>query len=102
MNDTNRIELLQSSMDASTYCIPDAEGHCITCSDEALPYTVVRVDAEHGLAEVSVVEAMGQSDEIGEMTEEIDISLVDDVVPGNVVLVHGGVAIALVSEANNE
>ena len=102
MNDTNRIELLQSSMVTSTYCIQDAEGHCITCSDEALPYTVVSVDSEHGLAEVSVVEAMRQSEGMREMMEEIDISLVDDVIPGSVVLVHGGVAIALLSEANNE
>ncbi len=102
MNDTNRIHLMPSSMNAPTYCIPDAEGHCITCSDEALPYTVVRVDTERGLAEVSVSEAMGQSGGMREVTEEIDISLVDDVVPGSVVLVHGGVAIALLSEANNE
>ena len=105
MNDTNRIQFMQSSMNASAYCIPDAEGHCITCSDEALPYTVVRVDAEHGFAEVSVAKAIGQSGQsegMGEITEEIDISLVDDVIPGSVVLVHGGVAIALLSEAHNE
>lgn len=80
------------------YCTPDADGHCITCSDEALPFTVVQVDAEHGLALVSVEAQEGTEDK----TEEIDITLVDDVVPGNVVLVHGGVAIALVTEANNE
>lgn len=77
------------------FCIPDAHGHCITCSDEALPYTVVRVDAEQGLAEVLVGET-------GEAREEIDITLVEQVVPGSVVLVHGGVAIALLSEVDNE
>ena len=94
MDETNRVDLIQATPthDIPTYCIPDEQGHCITCSDEALPYTVVRVDAACGLAEVSV----------GEKTEEIDITLVDDVVPGNVVLVHGGVAIALLSEASDE
>lgn len=93
MNETNEMRrkgLMQAILNAPIYCTPDADGHCITCSDEALPFTVVRVDAEHGLAEVSV-------EETGEMTEEIDITLVDTVVPGSVVLVHGGVAIALLS-----
>ncbi len=73
-------------------CIPTAERHCITCSDEALPATVLRVDQESGLALVTVQET----------TEEIDITLVDTVVPGDQVLVHGGVAIALLSEVSNE
>ncbi len=46
-------------------CELDAEGHCITCSDEAQ-----------------------------DKTEEVDITLVEDVVPGDWLLVHGGVAIA--------
>ena len=67
----------------------------MTCSDEALPFMVVRVDAEQGVALVAV-------EKPGEALEEIDITLVDDVVPGSVVLVHGGVAIALLSEAHHE
>ena len=58
--------------------------HCITCSDAALPARVLSVDAETGLALVAVAEA----------TEEIDISLVEDVAPGDMLLVHGGVALA--------
>jgi hydrogenase maturation factor len=73
------------------YCTPAEDGHCITCSDEALPATVLQINQESGSALVTVREA----------TEEIDITLVDDLVPGDVVLVHGGVAIALVTEASN-
>jgi len=62
------------------------EGHCITCSDEALSASVLRVDSENGLALVTI--------EGSETAEEIDITLVDDIAPGDVVLVHGGVAIA--------
>lgn len=61
-------------------------GHCITCSDEATPARVLRLDAANGLALVAV----------GDASEEIDISLVDALVPGDVVLVHGGIAIAKV------
>ena len=58
--------------------------HCITCSDEALPLRVVSIDAVSGLARV---ESRGGYD-------EIDISLVDDVEPGEILLVHGGVALS--------
>jgi hydrogenase maturation factor len=67
-------------------CELNAEGHCITCSDEALSASVLRVDCENGLALVTI--------EGSETEEEIDITLVDDIAPGDVVLVHGGVAIA--------
>jgi len=33
--------------------------------------------------------------------EEIDISLVESIAPGDIVLVHGGVAIERVDEATN-
>src|SRR2546421_5446056 len=73
-------------------CGLDAEGHCVTCSDEALPATVLRVDQETGLALVTVEET----------TVEIDITLVESVTQGDVLLVHGGVAIARLAEASNE
>ncbi len=79
---TEKVDLIALAQGAP-YCIPDAEGHCATCADEALPATVLRVDAESRLALVQVADT----------TEEIDITLVEDVVPGDVVLVHGGVAI---------
>lgn len=74
------------------YCIPDSEGHCITCSDEALPAKVLSVDQETGLALVTV----------NDMTEEVDITLVEDVTPGDMLLVHGGVAIASLTYSIDE
>ena len=65
-------------------CALDAEGHCITCSDEAVQVRVLSIDSDTGVALV----------ELGENTEEVDISLVEEVVPGDMLLVHGGVAIA--------
>jgi hydrogenase maturation factor len=69
---------------SEAYCQLDAEGHCITCSDEALPARILDVDQQAGTARVAIRDA----------TEEIDITLVDDVASGDEVLVHGGVAIA--------
>ena len=72
-------------------CDLDAEGHCITCSDEALQGRVLRIDQQMGVAFVSIDDTM----------EEVDITLIDDVVAGDMLLVHGGVAIGLVNEAAN-
>jgi hydrogenase maturation factor len=72
-------------------CELDAERHCITCSDEAVTVQVLQVDSETGIALVAVQDK----------TEEVDITLVEDVVPGDWLLVHGGVAIANAGEANN-
>ena len=77
---TSRYELLPMQ---GASCELDSEGHCVTCSDEALPAKILRVDEETGLALV----------EVKDTTEEIDITLVDSVAPGDLVLVHGGVAI---------
>ena len=77
---TSRYELMPMQ---NASCELDAEGHCVTCSDEALPAKILRIDEETGLALV----------EVKDMTEEIDITLVDSVAPGDLVLVHGGVAI---------
>lgn len=70
----------------------ELEGHCITCSDEALPVKIVSIDQATGLALV----------EVQNVIEEIDITLVDDVNVGDVVLVHGGVAIGHPDEAYDE
>jgi hydrogenase maturation factor len=89
----NQLHLLKHELvpveDAS--CTLDADGHCITCSDEALQVRVLHVDQENGLAQVT----------INDTSEEIDITLVESVAPGDVLLVHGGVAIARVDEASN-
>src|SRR5436309_3544880 len=65
-------------------CELGAKGHCITCSDEAVTVQVLQVDSETGIAFVTVQDK----------TEEVDITLVEDVMPGDWLLVHGGVAIA--------
>lgn len=70
-----------------TTCELDADGHCVTCSDEALTARVLRVDQETGIALVEIVAEKYT-------TEEIDITLVESVDPGDLLLVHGGVAIA--------
>ena len=72
---------------SDTSCELDAEGHCVTCSDEALTARVLHVDLETGLALVEIVAEK-------HTTDEIDITLVESVVPGDLLLVHGGVAIA--------
>jgi hydrogenase maturation factor len=73
-----------------SYC---ENGHCLTCSDEAKPVKVLHVNQGTGLALVAV----------DEKTEEIDISLVEDVAAGDMLLAHGGVAIArLESHSSNE
>jgi hypothetical protein len=59
------------------------EFHCATCSDEAIPARVMRIDERSGLA---MVELQGTP-------TEVDISLVDDVEPGDTLLIHGGVAL---------
>ena len=74
---------------SETSCVLDAEGHCITCSDEARPARVVRVDERIGLALVEMEDAQEL---------EVDITLVEDVEPGDWLLIYGGVAIGLLEE----
>jgi hydrogenase maturation factor len=69
-------------------CTPDASGHCITCSDEAIPVKVLQIDLDTGLAQVEVANTI----------EEVDITLLDTVTPGDIILVHGGVAIGAYAE----
>jgi len=63
-----------------SYC---KNGHCLTCSDEAIAVKVLSVHQGAGLALVLV----------SDKTEEVDTSLVEEVAPGDILLVHGGVAI---------
>jgi hydrogenase assembly chaperone HypC/HupF len=76
-------------MNEINYCSPDKAGHCITCSDEALPAQVRQVDLATQIALVAV----------GEATAEVDISLVDTPAPGEWLLVHGGVALSRLEKA---
>ena len=65
----------------------DADFHCITCSDEAVAVRVISVDQATALAQVVV----------GDSTGEVDVSLIDSVNPGDILLAHGGVALAHVT-----
>jgi len=95
MNDKQgkQLDLLKQELGpiVDVSCALDAEGHCITCSDEALQVRVLYVDEENGLAQVT----------LNGISEEIDITLVESIAPGDVLLVHGGVAIARVDEIIN-
>ncbi|MCW2945219.1 MAG: hydrogenase assembly protein HupF [Actinoallomurus sp.] len=64
-----------------THCEGD---HCVTCSDEAVPVTVVRLRADD-LADVDVGDGR---------IEEVSVALVDAAV-GDTVLVHAKEAIGL-------
>ena len=61
-----------------------AEGHCVTCSDEAVPVTVVAVDAERQLALCETADGR---------RETIEIALVSPVRPTERLLAHAGTAI---------
>jgi hydrogenase expression/formation protein HypC len=66
-------------------------GHCITCGDEGVPMTVLRVDLARGLALCA--------DEAGTRST-VETALVEPVHPGAALLVHAGTAIAtLVADA---
>lgn len=64
--------------------------HCITCSDEGCPLTVVQVDAARGLALCETAD--------GERST-VEIALVDGAAPGAVLLVHAGTALTLLEAA---
>ena len=79
------------SENAQTFvCQRDANHHCLTCSDEIASVRVIHIDQEKGLALV----------EGGSQREEIDITLVEDVAVGDLLLAHGGVAIARLEEGS--
>jgi hydrogenase maturation factor len=59
--------------------------HCITCGDVGDPSTVVAVDSDRELALCAGP---------GGVRSTVEIALVAPVVPGDVLLVHAGTAIA--------
>jgi hydrogenase maturation factor len=66
--------------------------HCITCGDQGLPLRVVALEGD-GLARCSGDVAAGEPDAI------VDVQLVGPVAPGDLVLVHAGVALVLLEPA---
>jgi hydrogenase maturation factor len=67
----------------------DHDDTCITCGDVAVEMTVLKVDAERGLA---LCEADGGK-------ETVEIGLVGPVAPGDGLLVHAGTALQRVEAA---
>ena len=65
-------------------CRADEQGHCITCGDDGVPMTVMRVDAGRGLALCH--------DEAGTRSS-VETALVAPVTPGDSLLVHAGTAL---------
>ena len=63
----------------------DHESHCITCGDEAVPMTVLRVDERRELALCA---------NAGGERSTVEIALVAPVARGDELLVHAGTAIA--------
>jgi hydrogenase maturation factor len=63
------------------------ERHCITCGDDGIPMTVLRVDAGRSLALCTTED---------EQSASVEIALVEPVAPGDRLLVHAGTAIARV------
>jgi hydrogenase maturation factor len=59
--------------------------HCITCGDDGVPMTVVRVDGARGLALCAHDDGT---------RETVETALVDPVAPGDMLLVHAGTALA--------
>jgi len=66
---------------------------CITCGDQGIPMRVDEVDAGTGLAGCRGTAAAGEPAAL------VDIELVAPVEAGDVVLVHAGVALALLERA---
>jgi hypothetical protein len=63
---------------------------CVTCSDEGR------------LAEVATIPCDGRAEVIAAgLVETIDVSLIDPVIPGDLVVVHAGVAITLLADTGS-
>jgi hypothetical protein len=76
-------------------CQSDADHHCLTCADEAVSVEVIRVDQEAGVALCRLWSGINPDPRNPtDQMEEIDITLVEDVAVGDVLLAHAGVAIA--------
>lgn len=74
-------------------------GHCVTCADEGIPMRVLGADAGEvvgeagGAGEVAAEGTVRCRAEDG-TEREVDASLVEPVAPGDLLLVHAGVALA--------
>jgi hydrogenase expression/formation protein HypC len=71
-------------MPQDSYCTLDHDG-CVVCSDAGIPLRIISIEGDDALCE----------DPSGNRTE-IAVDLVEPVIVGEVLLTHGGVAIAKV------
>jgi len=76
-----------------------SDEHCLICGDAGVAARVLSVDSTVSLA---VVESERQSAGVGKVVEEVDVTLVEPVEPGDRVLVHAGVAIARIDGATDD
>jgi HupF/HypC family len=61
------------------------EHHCVTCGDDGVPMTVLKIDTQRGLALCATED---------DRHETVETALVEPVAPGDALLVHAGTAIA--------
>lgn len=71
-----------------TTCARDEANHCLTCSDAVETVRVIKLDESTGLALI----------EWQQNILEIDVSLLEAVILGDLLLVHGGVALGRAEE----
>ena len=64
--------------------------HCVTCGDDGVPMTVVRVDAERGLA---------LCEQANGTRATVEIALIDGVETHDILLVHAGTALTRLEHA---
>jgi hydrogenase maturation factor len=64
--------------------------HCITCGDDGVPMTVVRVDESRGLALCEQADGTRAT---------VEIALIDAVAPADTLLVHAGTALTRLEPA---
>jgi hydrogenase expression/formation protein HypC len=79
---------MSEAFTSSDYCTLDHDG-CIVCSDAGIPLRIISIDGDDAICE----------DKIGNRTE-VAVELVKPVAVGEVLLTHGGVAIAKVQRAD--
>ena len=72
--------------DPAIPCVPNPDGSCSICADEALPGVIMSVNPSQGTAEVRFMNELAT----------VALDLVDDAVPGDSVMVHMGFAISRV------
>lgn len=76
-----------ASRNAAPACVPDFDGSCSVCADEALPGVVLSLNTAEGTAEVRIA---------GEIAT-VALDLVDEVATGDCLMVHLGFAISRVA-----